>query len=126
MAPGSPLKGLFQKRSQQDSFSASESLYARTDSTSKRGWFGGLTGKRGSISSAAAAEEIARQDPEYFRTQFYKQELDIRNLQQEIRARDDDVERMQQQWNLQNFKYQLLIDMWAMRVLDNEQLASNA
>eukprot|EP00891_Asterochloris_glomerata_P004389 jgi/Astpho2/4389/Aster-x0632 len=97
-----------------------------TDSTSKRGWFGGLTGKRGSISSAAAAEEIARQDPEYFRTQFYKQELDIRNLQQEIRARDDDVERMQQQWNLQNFKYQLLIDMWAMRVLDNEQLASNA
>lgn len=44
------------------------------------------------------------------------QELDIRNLQQEIRARDDDVDRMQQQWNLQNFKYQLLIDMWAMRV----------
>ena len=44
------------------------------------------------------------------------QELDIRNLQQEIRARDDVVDRMQQQWNLQSFKYQLLIDMWAMRV----------
>ena len=26
------------------------------------------------------------------------------------------MDRMQQQWNLQNFKYQLLIDMWAMRV----------
>lgn len=29
-----------------------------------------------------------------------------------------------QQLNLQHFKYELLVDLWVMRVLDNEELGS--
>lgn len=39
------------------------------------------------------------------------QELDIQDLQQQLLARDADFEDLQQQWNLQNFKFCLLIDM---------------
>lgn len=39
------------------------------------------------------------------------QELDIQDLQQQLLARDTDFEELQQQWNLQNFKFCLLVDM---------------
>ena len=39
------------------------------------------------------------------------QELDIQDLQQQLLARDADFEELQQQWNLQNFKFCLLVDM---------------
>ncbi len=39
------------------------------------------------------------------------QELDIQDLQQQLLARDADYEDLQQQWNLQNFKFCLLVDM---------------
>ena len=39
------------------------------------------------------------------------QELDIQDLQQQLLARETDFEELQQQWNLQNFKFCLLVDM---------------
>ena len=39
------------------------------------------------------------------------QELDLQDLQQQLLARDADFEELQQQWNLQNFKFCLLVDM---------------
>ena len=43
------------------------------------------------------------------------QELDIQDLQQQLLARDTDFEEQQQQWNLQNFKFCLLVDMVSVR-----------
>lgn len=92
------------------------------------------------------------------------QELDVQDLQQQLLARDTDFEELQQQWNLQNFKFCLLVDMvsvqsnflesfypvvlkavtplcqkglihihyravllqWAMRVLDDEEIAKQS
>lgn len=45
------------------------------------------------------------------RTILAAQELDIQDLQQQLLARDSDFEELQQQWNLQNFKFCLLVDM---------------
>ena len=39
------------------------------------------------------------------------QELDIQDLQRQLYDRDSDFEELQQQWNLQNFKFCLLVDM---------------
>ena len=45
------------------------------------------------------------------RTIVAGQELDIQDLQQQLLVRDSDFEELQQQWNLQNFKFCLLVDM---------------
>ncbi|DBB03818.1 TPA: hypothetical protein ACH3X3_011120 [Trebouxia sp. C0006] len=81
--------------------------------------------------STHSADEVGQRaypsnDPDFFRREYYKQELDIQDLQQQLLARDADYEDLQQQWNLQNFKFCLLVDMWAVRVLDNEELARQA
>lgn len=44
-------------------------------------------------------------------TDGVRQELDIQDLQQQVMARDADFEDLQQQWNLLNFKFCLLVDM---------------
>lgn len=49
--------------------------------------------------------------PMVARTVLVGQELDIQDLQQQLLARDSDFEELQQQWNLQNFKFCLLVDM---------------
>lgn len=41
----------------------------------------------------------------------FVQEQDLQDLQQQLMARDADFEDLQQQWNLLNFKFCLLIDM---------------
>eukprot|EP00898_Chlorokybus_atmophyticus_P008685 jgi/Chlat1/8818/Chrsp90S08121 len=38
-----------------------------------------------------------------------------------LKAKLGERKELQERWNLLDFKYQLLIDMWTMRVLDNEK-----
>lgn len=53
----------------------------------------------------------------YNHTVDFGQELDIQDLQQQLHDRDTDFEELQQQWNLQNFKFCLLVDMVSAGVL---------
>ncbi|KAK9824681.1 hypothetical protein WJX72_012342 [[Myrmecia] bisecta] len=136
MAPGSPLKLTLFRKKKEASTNASDLNYgeaapvspsAASDSTKKRwGFFSGKS--RRNSADLHGSEEIIRhmqQELDFLRAQTQKQELDLRGLNQELHTRDAENNDLQAQWNLHNFKYQLLVDMWAMRVLDNEELVQH-
>ena len=51
------------------------------------------------------------------------QDEDIRQMQGVSGISGQRIAEMRERLNFQRFKYELLCDMWAMRVLDNEALA---
>ena len=51
------------------------------------------------------------------------QDEDIRQMQGDTGVSGQRIAEMRERLNFQRFKYELLVDMWAMRVLDNEELA---
>ncbi|DBA75527.1 hypothetical protein WJX79_003649 [Trebouxia sp. C0005] len=118
---------MFKRSREQDSFTSNqEHAYIETDNSPKK-WFGFSLKRKSGVSSDEVGQRAhPSNDPEFFRREYYKQELDIQDLQQQLLARDADYEDLQQQWNLQNFKFCLLVDMRAVRVLDNEELARQA
>ena len=47
-------------------------------------------------------------------------------LQEQLAAAQGEGRSLREKWNLTDFKYQLLVDMWTMRVLDNDVTAAGA
>eukprot|EP00884_Botryococcus_braunii_P003042 jgi/Botrbrau1/12739/Bobra.67_1s0098.1 len=93
---------------------------------SKTGW-GLFTWRRNRNRASAVTEEIIHhqlQELDYLRDQLKKQEGRLQDMHGQLRERENDTMDQQERWNMLDFKYHLLIDMWAMRVLDNEAVAT--
>ncbi|EIE20404.1 hypothetical protein COCSUDRAFT_33964 [Coccomyxa subellipsoidea C-169] len=80
----------------------------------------------GAPTSKAMQDEIIhhqRQEIEYMREQLHIQNEELRRIQRQTGTSAQHVLDLRERLNFQRFKYELLVDMWAMRVLDNEELA---
>ncbi|GAB4813133.1 hypothetical protein N2152v2_000179 [Parachlorella kessleri] len=87
---------------------------------SKSKW--GLLSRRNSGSRQAANVAELQKDVEFFRGECLKQGQELQELQYRLEGQDARGRELQQRLNLERFKYELLVDLWAMRVLDNEEL----
>ncbi|KAL4459173.1 hypothetical protein ABPG75_014038 [Micractinium tetrahymenae] len=133
-----------------DAFSSGGPLLAaaRLPSHSGRAW-GSILGRRpsGEAAGEAASMQHAQQHPHLHPQQSYQQQQQHYNQQAEaelaaLRARCEAQAQEAaslaaqlaaarageaaalEQLNLQRFKYDLLVDLWAVRVLDNEELGA--
>lgn len=75
-----------------------------------------------SAATASAAEQA--QELAAARGECARQGAELQALRRELGAAQAAAAAAAQQLNLQRFKYELLVDLWAMRVLDNEELGS--
>jgi hypothetical protein len=60
------------------------------------------------------------------REQCNAQANQLEELYAELEGRDNESEELRAQLNLEKFKTELMVDLWAMRVLDNEELGRQA
>ncbi|CAK0787320.1 hypothetical protein CVIRNUC_010538 [Coccomyxa viridis] len=77
-------------------------------------------------STRALQDEVIhhqRQEIEYMREHLHVQDEEMRALQRGTGISSHTAADLRERLNFQCFKYELLVDMWAMRVLDNEELA---
>lgn len=77
-----------------------------------------------SPSAAAACASEQAQELAAARDECARQGAELQALRRELGAAQAAAAAAAQQLNLQRFKYELLVDLWAMRVLDNEELGS--
>ncbi|KAK9841667.1 hypothetical protein WJX74_009823 [Apatococcus lobatus] len=146
MPPGSPFRrgtSLNPFRSK-ESFIQSPSLTRRQameaeqaaqTSAPSRGWFrnsrqnqAGFLRRKGSGAPNRQEDvQLALEDElDYWKNQNQQQEVELQELEHTLGEKSKESADMQARWNLENFKYNLLVDMWAMRVLDNEQLSAKS
>lgn len=62
------------------------------------------------------------QDLETYRTEYFRQSQDLEACYNELRLREEENQSLRRQLNMERVKFELLVDLWAMRVLDNEEL----
>lgn len=77
---------------------------------SRRGFF--------AFTSSAGETNLLRQEVEELRTRVELQAHELRQLKEELRREETEAEDWREKWNFQNFKLQLLIDMWVLREIE--------
>ena len=81
----------------------------------------GAKGQHYSSTGAYAAPALMRQ-VSLLQEQVAHQAEQLEELHKELEERDAEGDELRQALNLERFKYELLVDLWSMRVLDNEEL----
>jgi predicted RNase H-like nuclease (RuvC/YqgF family) len=71
----------------------------------------------GAYSAPALMREVS-----LLQEQVAHQTEQLEELYRELEERDAEGEELRQALNLERFRYELLVDLWSMRVLDNEEL----
>jgi len=71
----------------------------------------------GAYSAPALMREVS-----LLQEQVSHQAEQMEELYRELEERDVEGEALRQALNLERFRYELLVDLWSMRVLDNEEL----
>ncbi|KAK9861334.1 hypothetical protein WJX84_003832 [Apatococcus fuscideae] len=112
---------------------AFEAEQATQASATSKSWFrgsrqsqGGMLQKKGSgmPNRQNDVQLTLEEEIEYWKNQNQQQEVELQELEHSLGEKSKESSDLQARWNLENFKYNLLVDMWAMRVLDNEQLST--
>ncbi|KAL4542946.1 hypothetical protein Ndes2526B_g03629 [Nannochloris sp. 'desiccata'] len=71
----------------------------------------------GAYSAPALMREVS-----LLQEQVAHQAEQLEELHRELEERDAEGDKLRQALNLERFRYELLVDLWSMRVLDNEEL----
>lgn len=74
----------------------------------------------------SAATHEARRELAASQARVRELESAVTALQEQLAAAQGEGRSLREKWNLTDFKYQLLVDMWTMRVLDNDVTAAGA
>ncbi len=71
----------------------------------------------GAYSAPALMREVS-----LLQEQVAHQAEQLEEMHRELEERDAEGDELRQALNLERFRYELLVDLWSMRVLDNEEL----
>ncbi len=78
-------------------------------------------GKHSPTTGAYSAPALMR-EVSLLQEQVAQQAEQLEELHRELEERDAESDEMRKALNLERFRYELLVDLWSMRVLDNEEL----
>lgn len=85
---------------------------------------GSLTSRDSAAAAAAAADQA--HELAAARSECARQGAELQALRRELGVAHAAAAAAQERLNLQSFKFELLVDLWCLRVLDNEELGSRA